>query len=83
MIRLRLRGPASQLMDSFDGSMAIEAFVLAAAKLLGCDGKCVELLIGYPPKPCAATADPISSILSSGDSATLRINGNAPSTAPI
>jgi len=82
MLRLRLRGPGGKNHTASlpDGASlaqlrqeAAQAFSLPEAE--------VELLLGFPPALCTVSADaPLSSLLKSGDTATVRQATGAPAT---
>ena len=67
MLRLRLRGPEGSTMGSFDGAMTCEAFIKTASEMLKTPAT-LEMLVGFPPKPCEAAPDAsLSTAVSSGD----------------
>jgi len=82
MLRLRLRGPGGTATGSFDGAASIEAFVEAAGAQLGCSGAKLEMLVGFPPKACEISGEPLSSVVGSGDTVVLNVVAAAPAPAP-
>ena len=82
MLRLRLRGPGGTATGSFDGTGSIESFLAAASEQLGCAGAKVDMLTGFPPKPCEISDAPLSSVVASGDTVVLNVLAAAPAPAP-
>merc|ERR1719150_3495971 len=80
-LQLRLRGPGKQHTASLVAEATFGELVREAAHAFSIPESDVEVLLGFPPAVCSASADtPLADLVKSGDSATVRQGTGGPAT---
>ena len=86
MMRLQLRGSSRSKKIELDGSSSFGVLLEVAKKELELPAQTtLELLVGFPPKPCApsSASSPLSAFLRTGETITVRVRQNAAPPAKV